>query len=236
MLKRNRAHKQYSAKFTRWLDRLSHFDVNFQYTAGRNILLTDYLSRHPISNSEESEINDETLRQEETEAEEEFVINQIYGLFEFNRTIGIITQFIERTAASQQTDQSQQGKQLREQHLTGHSSETSLNNINLVNSLSKQPPKANMNNVNGIEMKFIFKKRCHSPETDRLRKERNRILKPHRLPIVGREWENEKLQKLGRKLVEKLNIEIYNRFFNYCQPLDTSPPSKSTNRTTTNPG
>ena len=48
LLKRNRAHKQYSARLTRWLDSLSHFDVNVQYTAGKNIQLTDYQSRHPI--------------------------------------------------------------------------------------------------------------------------------------------------------------------------------------------
>ena len=35
LLKKNRAHKQYSARLTRWLDRLSHFDVNLQYTAGK---------------------------------------------------------------------------------------------------------------------------------------------------------------------------------------------------------
>ena len=34
LLKRNRAHKQYSARLTRWLDRLSNFDVNVQNTAG----------------------------------------------------------------------------------------------------------------------------------------------------------------------------------------------------------
>ena len=205
--------------------------------------LTDYLSRHPISNSDEFEINNETIRQEETEAYEEFVINQIYGLFEFNRTIGSITLFIERTAASQQIDQSQQAKQSREQHLTGHSSETSLNNINLVNSLSKQPSKASMDKVNGIEMESIFnnfQKKGHSPENDRLRKERNRILKPDRLQIVGRGRENERLQEYrpsqqGRKQVEKLEIEIYHRFFNYCQTLGTTP-SRCTNRTTMNLG
>ena len=35
LLKKNRAHKQYSARLTRWLDRLSHFDVNVEYTAGK---------------------------------------------------------------------------------------------------------------------------------------------------------------------------------------------------------
>ena len=52
LLKKNRAHKHYSARLTRWLDRLSHFDVNVQYTAGKNIPPTDYLSRHPIIPSE----------------------------------------------------------------------------------------------------------------------------------------------------------------------------------------
>ena len=47
--KPNRAHKQYSAKLTRWLDRLSPFDVNLQCTAGKNIPLTEYLSRNPIT-------------------------------------------------------------------------------------------------------------------------------------------------------------------------------------------
>ena len=41
LLKRNRAHKQYSARITRWLDRLSLFDVNVQYTAGEIIPLPD---------------------------------------------------------------------------------------------------------------------------------------------------------------------------------------------------
>ena len=120
LLKRNRAHKQYSAKLTRWLDRVSHFDVNVQYTAGKNCPLMDHLSSHPISNSDGSEVIDETSRHIETEAEQDFVINQLYGLFDFNRTIGSITHFIERTTALQQTDLSQRDKQKREQHRTGH--------------------------------------------------------------------------------------------------------------------
>ena len=80
LLKKNRAHKQYSARLTRWLDRLSHFDVNIQYTAGKNIPLTDYLSRHPIVPTEIAELENKADGQDEAEADEEFVINQIYGL------------------------------------------------------------------------------------------------------------------------------------------------------------
>ena len=43
-----------------------------------------------------------------------------------------------------------------------------------------------MEKVNGIGMEFVFKKRGHSPDTDRLRTEKNRILKPDRLRIVGK--------------------------------------------------
>ena len=80
LLKKNRAHKQYSARLTRWLDRLSHFVVNIQYTAGKNIPLTDYLSRHPIVPTEIIELENKTDGLNEAEAKEEFVINQIYGL------------------------------------------------------------------------------------------------------------------------------------------------------------
>ena len=89
--KRIKAHNQYSARLTRWFDRLSHFVVNVQYTAGKNNPLTDYLSRHSITRPSGTETR---CTQDEKEAEEEIVINQIYGLFEFNRTNGSITQNI----------------------------------------------------------------------------------------------------------------------------------------------
>ena len=46
LLKRNRDPKQYSARLTRWLDRLSHFDVIVQYTAGNNIQFTERKRKH----------------------------------------------------------------------------------------------------------------------------------------------------------------------------------------------
>ena len=116
LLKRNRAHKQYSARLTRWLDRLSHFDVNVQYTAGKNIPLTDYLGRHPIVNTGENATKNKLSGQNEAESEEEFVINQIHGLFDFIQTNGSIKRFTERTKTKQKTDQSQRGTCKREQN------------------------------------------------------------------------------------------------------------------------
>ena len=48
LIKRNRSNKQYSARLTRWLDRLTHFDISIQHIAGSNLKFTDYLSRNPV--------------------------------------------------------------------------------------------------------------------------------------------------------------------------------------------
>ena len=48
LIKRNRSNKQYSARLTRWLDRLTHFDIPIQHVAGSNLKFTDCLSRNPV--------------------------------------------------------------------------------------------------------------------------------------------------------------------------------------------
>ena len=59
LIKRNRSNKTYSARLTRWLDRLAHFDINIKHIAGKHLALTDYLSRNPISSPEPIENYDE---------------------------------------------------------------------------------------------------------------------------------------------------------------------------------
>ena len=48
LIKRNRSNKQNSARLTRWLDRLTHFDISIQNIDGSNMKFTDYLSRNPV--------------------------------------------------------------------------------------------------------------------------------------------------------------------------------------------
>ena len=122
-LKRNRAHKQYSAILTRWLDRLRLFDVNVQYTTGKNIPLTDYLGCHPIAHDSGTETS---YAHDEKEAEDEFVINQIYGVFAFDRTNGSITQRINRPPSVPKSDQSRQSIQMCEKTKNEHSIQTLL--------------------------------------------------------------------------------------------------------------
>ena len=43
----------------------------------------DYLSRHPIVNTDENAAENNLSGQNEAESEEEFVINQVHGLFDF---------------------------------------------------------------------------------------------------------------------------------------------------------
>ena len=199
LLKRNRTHKQYSARLTRWLDRLSHFDVNVPYTAGKNIPLTDYLSRHAIVNTAENETENYVSGQSETESQEQFVINQIHGLFDFIQTNRSIKKFLERTKPRQKTDQSQHGIRKREQNKQNRLLEALVpsNRVNptLKHSILNQPAsEAKMDKVNDIDMHFIYKTRGHSPDTNRLWTERKRLLKPEKTRIVGKGSDHERLK------------------------------------------
>ena len=209
---------------------MSHFDVNVQYTAGKNIPLTDYLSRHPIIPSEIAELENKADGLTEAGAEEEFVINQIYGLLELNQKRGSIKRFTERNDTTEKFNQSQRGSNTRERNQNTHLLKASpLPNSSFPNSFKTLPSPSNkMDKVNGIDMDFIFKKRGHSPETKRLWIERNHILKPDKTRIVGKGKESERIQEYrpnqaGRKRIAELNIEIYNRFFHYCETLNTTP-------------
>ena len=51
LVKRNRCNRQYSARLTRWLERLAHFDIAIQHIAGSNLKFTDFLSRNPVKNA-----------------------------------------------------------------------------------------------------------------------------------------------------------------------------------------
>ena len=227
LLKKNRAHKQHSARLTRWLDRLSHFDVNIQYTAGKNIPLMDYLSRHPIVPTKIAELENKADGQDDAEADEEFVINQIYGLFEFNRERGSMKRFTEPLNTRENLNQSQRDKNVREQNLSTHLFKTSPPSTS-INAINCKLSNSKMDKVNGIDMNFIHKKRGLSPETKRLWIQRNHLLKPDRRRIVGKGKESERIQEYrpnqaSRKRIVELNVEIYNRFLHYCETIGTPP-------------
>ena len=59
LIKRNRCNRQYSARLTRWLDRLAHFDIAIQHIARSNLKFTDFLSRNPVENATTEDVYDE---------------------------------------------------------------------------------------------------------------------------------------------------------------------------------
>ena len=79
LLKKNKSNKQYSARLSRWLDSLNHFDITLKYTAGKEIKFTDFISRNPTERAEPEE-----------NYEKEFVINAIAQLATANYRIGRI--------------------------------------------------------------------------------------------------------------------------------------------------
>ena len=127
-------------------------------------------------------------------------------------------------------DQSQSDNSTHERNQNTHLLKASPLPNSIVPKSFETLPSSNskIDKVNGINMEFIYKKRGHSPETKRLWIERNHILKPDKTRIMGRGKESERIQEYrpnqaGRKRIPELNIEIYNRFFHYCETLETTP-------------
>ena len=146
---------------------------------------------------------------------------------------GSITRFTEQNVTKENFEQSQSENNTHERNQNTHLLKASPLPNSIVPKSFKTLPSSNskMDKVKGIHMEFIYKKRGHSPGTKRLWIERNHILKPDKTRIVGRGKESERIQEYrpnqaGRERIAELNIEIYNRFFHYCETLETTPLQK----------
>ena len=120
LLKRNKTNKQYSARLTRWLDRLNHFDITLKHTACREINFTDFISRNATEIAESGE-----------NYEEEFVINAIAQLATVNSRIGRISDQSENTNTANMHDTHKQTDARRCKTITKHSNlKLTANRIN----------------------------------------------------------------------------------------------------------
>ena len=59
LIKKDKSNKTYTARLTRLLYRLAHFDMNIKHFAGKLSNLMDYLNRKPIAKQEPIENYDE---------------------------------------------------------------------------------------------------------------------------------------------------------------------------------
>ena len=80
LIKRNRSNTTYSARLTRWLDRLAHFTINVSHIAGKHLALTDYLSRNPSAPPQADDVYDE-----------EYVINNVIPHYKFVTKYGCLS-------------------------------------------------------------------------------------------------------------------------------------------------
>ena len=80
LIKRNRSNKTYSARLTRWLDRLAHFTINVSHIAGKHLALTHDLSRNPSAPPQADDVYDE-----------EYVINNVIPHYKFVTKYGCLS-------------------------------------------------------------------------------------------------------------------------------------------------
>ena len=86
LIKRRRSNKTYSAQLTRWLDRLAHFTINVSHIAGKNLALTDFLSRNPSAPPQADDVYDE-----------ENVINNVIPHYKFVTKYGCLSNHFDQS-------------------------------------------------------------------------------------------------------------------------------------------
>ena len=194
LIKRNRSNHQYSARLTRWLYRLAHFDIAVQHIAGKNLKFTDYLSRNPLEGAPT-----------ENKYDEEYVINILSEHAKLNAKYGsLFDSQLERSnqdteikqnqsenKTNQSNDQLHQNRTFQNKHhvnKTDNSEKTTsgLSEINTAKTSPNTTSEANekMNRENMYhwgatrEIMDIIRKRNKSPETRRLVERREALAKP----------------------------------------------------------
>ena len=86
MIKRDRSNKTYSARLTRWLDRLAHFSITVSHIAGKHLELMDYLSRAPSAPPQADDAYDE-----------EYVINSIIPHYKYMTKCGCLSNHVDQS-------------------------------------------------------------------------------------------------------------------------------------------
>ena len=190
LLKRNKVNKQYSARLTRWLDRLNHFDISLKYTAGKEIKFTDFISRNPTE-----------IAEQEENYEKEFVINVIAQLATVNGRIGRIFDQSENTNTANMHDtHTRTGTRCRKTNTNHSILKSTANQINNTTySDCKTYTKLTMDNNNNNrqipdrfalndqlkyhwgaddEIMKIINRRDNSPETKELVEKRIELTRP----------------------------------------------------------
>ena len=188
LLKRNKTNKQYSARLTRWLERLNHFDISLKHTAGKEIKFTDFISRNPTETAEPEE-----------NYEEKFVINAIAHLATVNGRVGrIFDQSENSNTANMHDTRTRTGTRYSKTN-TNHSNSNANQINNTIHDNCKSHIELTMDNNNNSrqtpdrfalndklkyhwgadnEIMKIINRRDNSPETQELVERRIELTRP----------------------------------------------------------
>ena len=207
LIKRNRSNKTYSARLTRWLDRLAHFDINIKHIAGKHSMLTDYLSRNPVPKPVPIANYDE-----------EYVINCIIPLLEFINTPGSIsdekkaTMQLENNTAKQNNNQSQT-RSVNKQALTINQ----MNELKPFQTLQTSEPndsyrKFDHRSIN-MDIKTIESIEKDDPSEDTLRLTRRwrENTKPGDYRFTQRQWRKYAPPRTLRAELKRIEVDLWQR-------------------------
>ena len=97
LIKRNRCNRQYSARLTRWLDRLAHFAIAIQHISGSNLKFTNFLSENPVEDATTEDVYDE-----------QYVINILSEQAELNMKYGSL--FVDQSGSAPERNKTKETK------------------------------------------------------------------------------------------------------------------------------
>ena len=196
LIKRNRSNKTYSARLTRWLDRLAHFTINVNHIAGKHLALTDYLSRNPVLPPQADDTYDE-----------EYVIYNIIPHYSFISKYGCL---------SNHASQSENGTEISERKSNNEPStndtreQTAIDCLNSAVHTRSKPNK--LNNLKHTTLKMDAKTienieaRFNSAEITELMTRWKEIVKPGIYRMTGGRWKRyhePKFLRNERKVIEE---------------------------------
>ena len=205
LIKRNRSNKTYSAPLTRWLgwlDRLAHFTINVSHIAGKNLALTDYLSRNPTAPPQTDEAYDEG-----------YVINNILPHYKFMSKYGCLSNQKnqsdnEASKKGRKTNNEPRSKDAREQAAIDCRKSSTLTHAKFtVSNLNSSKIKMDAKTIDSIEANNP------SQETSELIQRWRDIVKPGIYRMTGGKWKKNHEPKFllnERKVIEERLQQIFN--------------------------
>ena len=213
LIKRNRSNKTYSARLTRWLDRLAHFTINVNHIAGKHLALTDYLSRNPNAPPQQDEAY-----------KEEYVINSIVPHYEFVSKVGCLSNHFVQSHAHSETSK---GTKTNKQPSTERTREqNAINSIDRIETSSTNCQ--NQTDFKTMDAKTIdnLERIDNSQETIDLIERWRNIVKPEIYRLSNGKWKKyhePKFLRGERRDIEENFSEIIRRLENPTREIRNRP-------------